>query len=423
MKDQAPAASATSAPAAPLARDDYRVDVNNLPVEDAVPRLIEQAAGLMASDLYFFTNENHVAVSIRHLGVLRLISILPLDLGRRCMAHLKAVAGMDVAERRRPLDGRRIYRRTSGAQLDLRINTIPTLYGEDFTIRLLERDSRLLQLDQLGLLRHDHNRLLSMLQSPSGLILVTGPTGSGKTTTLYASLNYLNNGERKINTIEDPIEYAVQGVRQSQVNPRIEVDFPDLLRGVLRQTPDVIMVGEIRDPVTAEVAVRAANSGHLVLATLHAPVAAGAVQSMLSLGVHPHFLASCLLGSIAQRLLRTLCPLCRVSYEMPDSEIFEEVQRWLEPGEGKILYGPGGCEVCHGTGYSARTGVFEVLVLTKGLRKLVMAKQSLQMIRAKAVEEGTIEFRQAALLKVAKGETTVEEVFRVVPTEYLGVED
>src|SRR5262249_17041380 len=158
----------------------------------------------------------------------------------------------------------------------LRINTIPTLYGEDFTLRLLERNSLLLNLDQLGLLRHDYNRLLGMLQSPSGLILVTGPTGAGKTTTLYACLNYLNTGHRKVNPIEDPMEDAIQGSRQSQVNQKIEVDFPDLLRGVLRQAPDVIMVGEIRDPLTAETAVRAANSGHLVLATLHAPVAAGA---------------------------------------------------------------------------------------------------------------------------------------------------
>ncbi len=409
--------------AAPQQGDDLRLDVNTLPVEEAVPRLIDHAAGLMASDLYFFTNDNHVAVQIRHLGVIRLISILPLDFGRRCMAHVKAVAGMDVAERRRPLDGRRIYQRPSGAAVDLRINTIPTLYGEDYTIRLLERNSRLLDLEQLGLLRHDHNRMLGMLQSPSGLILVTGPTGAGKTTTLYACLNHLNSGERKINTIEDPIEYALTGIRQSQVNPKIDVDFPDLLRGVLRQAPDVIMIGEIRDPITAEVAVRAANSGHLVLATLHAPVAAGAVQSMLSLGVHPHFLASSLLGCIAQRLLRTLCPVCRVSFEMADTGTFEEVQKWLGPEEGKTLYGAGGCAVCHGTGYSARTGVFEVLTVSKGIRKLIMARESLQAIRAKSLEEGTIEFRQAALLKVAKGETTVEEVFRVVPTEYLGVDD
>ncbi len=404
-------------------QEDLRLDVNDLPPEEAVPRLIEHAAELLASDLYFGTNENHVAVAVRHLGVLRLISILPLEFGKRCMAHLKAVANMDVAEKRRPLDGRRLYRRANGQQLDLRINTIPTLYGEDFTLRLLERDSRLLDLDQLGLLRHDYNRLLAMLQSPSGLLLVTGPTGAGKTTTLYACLNYLNTGERKINTIEDPIEYAVAGVRQSQVNLKIDVDFPELLRSTLRQAPDVIMVGEIRDAVTAETAVRAANSGHLVLATLHAPVAAGAVQSMLSLGVHPHFLASCLLGCIAQRLLRTLCPECRVSFDVVDENTFEEVKRWLEPDEGKTLHGPGGCGECLRTGYAARTGVFEVLVVSRTIRKLIMARAALQQIREKAIEEGTIEFRQAALLKVAKGETTVEEVFRAVPTEYLGLED
>jgi type II secretory ATPase GspE/PulE/Tfp pilus assembly ATPase PilB-like protein len=400
------------------------LDVNHLPPEVAVREMVEYAVELMASDLFFCTNEAHVSVSVRHLGLLRLMSVLPMDLGRRCMSHLKAVAGMDVAERRRPLDGRWLYTRDSGAIVDLRINTIPTLYGEDFTLRLLERESRLLKLDQLGLLRHDYNRLLSLLQSPSGLILVTGPTGSGKTTTLYACLSYLNSGERKINTIEDPIEYAMPGIRQSQVNPKLEVDFPELLRNVLRQAPDVIMIGEIRDPVTAETAVRAANSGHLVLATLHAPVAAGAVQSMLSLGVHPHFLASSLLGCLAQRLLRTLCPKCKVSYELSESlDTFDEVKKWLEPEQGKVLYGPGACEHCHGTGYTQRTGVFEVLMVSKAIRKLILARQPIQTIRHKAIEEGTIEFRQVALLKVAQGETTVEEVFRAVPTEYLGVED
>src|SRR5207237_1310142 len=190
--------------------------------------------------------------------------------------------------------------------------------------------------------------------------------GAGKTTTLYACLNYLNNGQRKINTIEDPIEYALAGVRQSQVNPRLEVDFPELLRSVLRQAPDVIMVGEVRDPVTAETAVRAANSGHLVLATLHAPVAAGAIQSMLSLGVHPHFLSSSLRGVIAQRLIRTLCPKCKTSFDLTDSvHTFDEVRPWLEPGQGQVLYGPVGCAACRMNGYAGRTGVFELLTVTR----------------------------------------------------------
>jgi type II secretory ATPase GspE/PulE/Tfp pilus assembly ATPase PilB-like protein len=399
-------------------------DVRGLPPEDAVHQLLERAVEMHASDLFFCTNETQVIIALRHLGLLRQLAEVPLDYGRRCVSHVKAIAGMDVAERRRPMDGRRVYRRDNGAVIDLRINTLPTLYGEDLTLRILQRTAHALELDQLGLLRHDYNRLLNMLQSPSGLILVTGPTGSGKTTTLYACLSYLNTPERKINTIEDPIEYSLPNIRQSQVNPRLEVDFPDLLRSVLRQSPDIIMIGEIRDPVTAETAVRAANSGHLVLATLHAPIAAGAVQSMLALGVHPHFLAGSLLGSVAQRLLRVLCPHCKVTFDFAEPlETFTEVQRWLEPGQGEKLFGPAGCEKCHGTGYIARTGVFEVLPVSPTVRRLILGKQPVQAIRQKALEDGMIEFRQAALLKVAQGQTTVEEVFRAVPTEYLALEE
>ncbi len=402
----------------------YHLDVATLPPEQAVHRILERAAEVHASDVFFATNETHVAVAMRHLGLLRPLTLLPADLGKRCLAHVKAIANMDVAEKRRPSDGRRLYKRDNGGILDLRINTLPTLYGEDFCLRLLERDSRLLRTDQLGLVRHDYNRLLAMLQSPSGLILVTGPTGSGKTTTLYACLSFLCNGERKINTIEDPVEYALAGIRQSQINLKIGVDFPELLRSVLRQAPDVIMIGEIRDALTAATAVRAANSGHLVLATLHAPVAAAAVESMLGLGVPAHFLASSLLGCIAQRLLRTLCPQCRVSYSPGEAlPMFEEVRRWLQPNQGQVLYTAGACEHCLHTGYADRTGVFEVLTVGKEIRKLILAEQPTQALRHKAIEEGMIEFRHAALLRVAQGDTTVEEVFRAVPSEYLGMEE
>ncbi len=400
------------------------VNVNDLPPEEAVARLLDHAARLMVSDLFFVANENHVGVSGRHLGLLRLFTVMPLDLGRRCMAHVKALAGMDVAEKRRPQDGRWIRERKGQPKIDLRISTIPTLYGEDFTLRLLVRESQLMELEHLGLLRRDLNQLLSLLNSPSGLILVTGPTGAGKTTTLYACLTYLNNGERKINTIEDPIEYAVEGIRQSQINPRIDVDFPDLLRSVLRQAPDVIMVGEIRDSKTAETAVRAANSGHLVLATLHAPVAAGAIQSMLSLGVHPHFLSSSLRGVVAQRLIRTLCPDCKMTFDLTMApHTFDEVKQWLEPGEGHLLYAPKGCPKCLMTGYTGRTGVFEVLAINREIRRLIFERKTTQEIRQKAMDEGMMEFKQSALLKVARGQTSAEEVLRVVPTEYLGLDD
>jgi type II secretory ATPase GspE/PulE/Tfp pilus assembly ATPase PilB-like protein len=268
------------------------------------------------------------------------------------------------------------------------------------------------------------NHYTNMIQSPSGLILITGPTGSGKTATLYASLMRLNDGRKKINTIEDPVEYAIDGLRQSQVNPLIELGFSELLRGVLRQSPDVIMIGEIRDPETARTAVHAANSGILVLATLHAPSASHAVQSMRALGVHNHFLANSLRGVVAQRLVRTFCPKCRVGIDLADApHTFDEVRPWLGPDEGKMLYMPKGCDACNMTGYTARTGVFEVMPITKSIRSLISEGAPARDIRVKAIEEKMAEFRHTALLKVARGETSTEEVFRVIPTEHLMLDD
>ena len=297
--------------------------------------LFEYATSLPASDVFFSTEENAVSVAVRYLGFPKVLASLPRDEGRHLMSHIKALAGMDLSQRLRPEDGRWVYRLASGHIVDLRINAIPTLYGEDMAIRLLDREMRLLSLDSLGLSRIELSKLDSMLASPSGLILVTGPTGAGKTTTLYACIQRLNDGTRKINTIEDPVEYALDGVRQSQVNLRMDLDFPELLRSVLRQAPDVIMVGEIRDPLTAETAVRAANSGHLVFATLHAPTAPGAVDSMLAMGAHPHFLASSLLGILAQRLVRTLCPKCKTAVDISESpQTFEEVPQMAGAGPG-----------------------------------------------------------------------------------------
>ena len=403
---------------------DFQVAVHDLAPEDAVGKLIDHAVQIQASDLYLLTNETHVAIFARHLGIMRVLTLLNLDLGRRCLNHIKAIAGLDVAEHRRPQDGRWVRQIPGADKIDLRINIMPTLYGEDFTLRLLVRQISLLGLEHLGLEMQDHQQLVSLLASPSGLILVTGPTGSGKTTTLYASLRHLNNGLRKINTIEDPVEYGLEGIRQSQVNVALGVDFPQLLRSVLRQAPDIIMVGEIRDPLTAETAVRAANSGQLVLATLHAPIAAGAIESMLSLGIAHHFLASALRGVIAQRLVRILCPRCKTSVDLSlYPQIFEDVERWLKPGEGQRLHAAFGCVECRQTGYVARSGVFEVLNINEKLRKLIAEKQATPVLRQAALDEGLMEFRHAALLKVARGETSADEVLRVVPTEYLGLED
>ncbi|MEK6236126.1 MAG: ATPase, T2SS/T4P/T4SS family, partial [Planctomycetales bacterium] len=290
--------------------------------------------------------------------------------------------------------------------------------------------SELRQLASLGMLSQQYNELVSWVNSPTGLILATGPTGSGKTTTLYACLQYLNNGRRKINTIEDPIEYSLEGIRQSQVNDKIGVDFPELLRGVLRQAPDVIMIGEIRDQLTAHTAVRAANSGHLVFATLHAPTAAGAIQSMQSLGVNLHFLATALIGSVSHRLMRDLCVHCRQEVDLSIApNTFDEVKKWLKKDEGEVMHAPGVCDAScgqelnrNGEGYTGRTGCYETLHVTREIRKLISAGRPAKEIEDQAVKEGMLPFRLAALLKVAESRTPIEEVMRVVPMEQLGLE-
>ena len=310
-------------------------NIQSMPPELVFQALIEQAVRVAASDLFVLADEDSVKLCLRWLGAMHTLAHVSREQGRHILNVIKAEAGIDIAERRRPLGGRLLYERGE-TRLDLRINTIPTLFGEDLAIRVLDRKIGLLSIDQLGMTRTEQARLRALLKSPSGLLLVAGPTGTGKTTTLYACIQHLNNGERKINTLEDPVEYSVKGVRQSQVQPMLGVDFPELLRSVLRQSPDIIMIGEIRDQETAMTAVRAANSGHLVLATLHAPVAAHAVQNMLNLGAHPYFLANCLLGVVAQRLVRVLNPATRVAYDISESPAtFADVQGLLSAGEGQ----------------------------------------------------------------------------------------
>lgn len=388
----------------------------------AVSQLIEQAAELQASDIFFLSDENGLRVAMRRMGRLETLADVSREQGRHLISYVKAQAGIDIAERRRPQEGRWIVDR-AGGRIDLRINIIPTLHGEDLAARILDRKQGLRSLDSLGMTRADLQKLTGLLASPSGLLLVTGPTGTGKTTTLYACLQHLNNGTRKINTLEDPVEYQLAGIRQSQITPKLAVDFPEMLRNVLRQAPDVIMIGEIRDEETAATAVRAANSGHLVLATLHAPVAAGAVQSMRALNSNPYFLASCLLGIVAQRLVRKLCQNCRTAYDISESpDTFAEVQGMLEPGLGTFIYGPSGCDQCRNQGYKGQVGVFELMSFGRDLRQLVLHGNATEDLQKQAIAGGMIEFRRAAMLKIAQGLTSTEEVLRELPAEYLGLE-
>ena len=418
--DTAGGATAVDKPAA----DKGLIDVSKVSAEQAVARLVAHGVEVGASDLFFTAHDDAMGVQMRHLGIVRPVSRMPAELGRKCVAHIKARAAMDITERRRPLDGRWIFDRGDGKGVDLRVNSIPTLYGEDLALRVLPREGKAVGLEKLGMNPQQRDQYRSMIYGSGGLILVTGPTGSGKTATLYASLRELADGTRKINTIEDPVEYSIEGLRQSQVNPAIDLGFLDLLRSVLRQNPDVIMIGEIRDAETAKTAVHAANSGILVFATLHAPAAASAVQTMRSLGAHQHFLAASLRGVVAQRLVRTLCPHCRQAFDVSDApQTFEEVRHLLNDDEGRTFWAASGCDQCGRTGYGGQTGVFEVMHVTPTLRHLIADSRPAREVRSKAVEEGMLQFRQSALLKVARGETTTEEVFRVIPTESLLLED
>jgi len=422
---------ASGSPAAPSAESEKIefVDAGVIDLEEedaavAAAKLIEYAAGLPASDLFINSDEDGVTVAVRYLGILRRVAQLPKDEGRRLLYHFKAVAGMDVGQRLRPEDGRWVFRRQNGDKVDLRVNSVPSLHGEDLAIRVLDRNVRLLDLAILGLHPQDLAKVQAMVGGPGGMILVTGPMGAGKTTTLYACLRAVNDGKRKINTIEDPIEYALDGVRQSQVNLKAGVDFPDLLRNVLRQSADVIMIGEVRDPITAETAVRAATSGQLVLATLHAATAPAAIDTMLALQVHPHFLATSLQGIIAQRLVRTLCDKCKLPIDISESpQTFDDVRKWLAPGQGQTIHAAPGCPACRFEGYVGRTGVFEVLRASKEIRSLIAQRRTVREIREQAIREGMLDVRRSALLKVAEGITSTEEMMRVIPAEHLLPDD
>ena len=398
------------------------LDLRQIPIEgestvaETAETLINVAADIGASDLFFMSEQDKLQTAVRHMGINRQLRSYSTEFGRRLISHMKVLGGIDISDRIRPAEGRWVFNRSEQSPLDIRMNSMPTLFGEDLTCRILNRETGLRDLDQLGLLTHEYHSLISLLKSSSGLILISGPTGSGKTTTMYSCLRHLNDGRRKLNTLEDPVEYVLEGARQSQVNVKQDVDFASLLVACLRQAPDVIMIGEIRDPETARIAVRAANSGHLVLATLHAPFAAATVQSMLALGVNPHFLATSLVGVVSQRLIRRLCMNCRSPIDMSAAEaMFDDVRRWLSDGDGRTMYSPGKCEECLFTGYSSQMCLCEILVADDAVQEMLSKGEPAHLIGKAAVEAGMIDFQRGALIRVARGETTTEEMFRVLP--------
>ncbi len=400
------------------------VDSETQPVDHTAAALVHMAVQLGASDLFLLTNERSVEAALRHMGTVRRVRDYSRDYGRRLISHFKAMSGIDIAERFHPHEGRWVFLREEGPAVDLRLNVMPTLFGDDVACRILDRQRGLMQLDELGAGELVTRDLRSLLKHPSGLILVTGPTGSGKTTTLYSCLQQLHDGQHKINTLEDPIEYVLEGVRQSQVNLKLNVDFPELLMACLRQAPDVIMIGEIRDAKTAQIAVRAANSGHLVLATLHAPVASAAPYNLVSWEVNPHFLASGLLGIISQRLMRHLCDECKQEINVSDyPALFDDIRDLLPPDTEPRLFSPGHCDNCFQQGYDRLTCVCEVITMNDQLRRLLVENRPMHDLMEAAIRNGMTDLRRAALLKVAMGETTTEEMFRTVPFEYYEAND
>jgi len=390
------------------------------PVIRLVNVLIARALERRASDIHIEPFEKELHVRYRIDGILHDVDAPPRKLQAALISRVKLMAKLNIAERRLPQDGR-IKLRMLGREIDLRVSTLPTLYGESVVMRILDRSSIIVSLESLGFPSDTMEEFEKHINRPYGMILVTGPTGSGKTTTLYVALDKINSPDKKIITIEDPVEYQLAGVNQIHVKPQIGLTFANGLRSIVRQDPDVIMVGEIRDFETAEIAVQSALTGHLVFSTLHTNDAAGAISRLLEMGVEDYLLASSLLAVMAQRLVRTLCPQCRRPAEgsvVPSGNgaTTNGTTNGVK-GAPTIAFEARGCEACDMTGYHGRNGIFELLTITEGVRQLVLKRSSSDIIKTAAVNQGMRTLREDGWRKVREGSTTVAEVLRVTQDE------
>ncbi len=395
--------------------DGEELSEDDAPVIQLVSRIIMEAYKRKASDIHVEPLKNRVRVRYRIDGALVEVPGPPKTLQGAVTSRLKIMSRLDIAEKRLPQDGR-IKIKIEGNDIDIRVSTLPAIYGESIVLRLLDRSRLLLDFSDLGFLPDDEKKFRSLIDIPNGIILVTGPTGSGKTTTLYTSLNSINKPNRKIITVEDPVEYQLRGINQVQVRPEIGLTFAAGLRSILRQAPNVIMVGEIRDIETANIAVESSLTGHLVFSTLHTNDAAGAVTRLIDMGVKSYLVASALRAVLAQRLIRKICPLCKEEVS-PDKDLLEFLG--ISPEEAsKIRFFKGiGCRDCNGTGYSGRIALFELLIINDEIGELIYNKESSSVIKERARHFGMKTLREDGMLKVMDGITTIEEIVRVTQTD------
>jgi len=396
-----------------ITKEDLESGDQEASVVKFVNQIIWEAFKERATDIHLEPMESDLRIRYRVDGVLHQTPV-PAQLKRfqaAIISRIKVMSNMDIAERRLPQDGR-INVRSGGQEIDVRVSTIPTAYGESVSLRLLTRSSIFLGLEHLGLSHDDEKIVRKLVELPHGIILVTGPTGSGKSTSLYAFLSTINSIDQRIITIEDPIEYELPGVNQMHVKPDIGLTFASGLRHILRQDPDVIMLGEVRDRETADIAIRAALTGHLVFSTLHTNDAAGAVTRLIDMGIEPFLVSSSVEALIAQRLVRTICKACREEYR-PDAEMLREIGfPAADVATAKFFRGRG-CEECRFTGFKGRTGIYEILVMQDNLRPLVIERTSSNTIKSAAIANGMKTLRDDGWVKVKAGITTVEEVGRV----------
>lgn len=382
----------------------------DLPVVKVVDRILIEAVEDSVSDIHIEPRENILSVRFRIDGILQEFTTYSKGMHPGIVSRIKILSSLDISERQKPQDGK-IQSKIDGREIDIRVSTLPTVYGEKVAMRLLSRSSVKVKIEDLGLSEKNLNTFQELIKEPYGMILVTGPTGSGKTTTLYAAINEINSVEKNIITIEDPVEYQLPIINQVQVNLKKDLTFVNALRTILRQDPDIIMIGEIRDPETAAIAAESALTGHLVFSTLHTNDAPGSITRLTDMGVEPFLLAPSLLGIIAQRLVRKICPHCKDEYVPSQAEL--NAIGLSSPVENFKFYRGTGCDKCKHTGYKGRTGIHELLVVDEKIRELITNRASVDIIREKAVKNGFKDMRFDGLRKVISGVISVEEFLRV----------